>query len=75
MAWFDGNTQDGDLPIRLVRNDRYSEVLSSDYEVIGKTNAIISSDLKGILRATVSEDATSIQLNYIGPESSFLDSG
>ena len=74
MAWCDGNTQAGDLPVRLVRNNRYSEVLSPDYEVIGKTDAILSSDLKGILRATVSKDATSIQFNYIGPESSFLDS-
>ena len=74
MTWFDGNTQNGKLPVRLVRNNRYSEVLSPDYEVIGKADAVLSEDLKGILRATVSKDATSIQLSYVGPEKSFLDS-
>lgn len=75
MAWLDGNTQYGDLPVRLVRNNKYSEVLSPDYEVIGKADAVLSTDLKGILHATISKDATSIKLNYIGPENSFLDSG
>lgn len=74
INWSDGNIRDGGFPVRLVRNDRYSEILSPDYEVIGKTDAILSSDIRGILRATVSKDATSIQLNYIGPEKSFLDS-
>lgn len=74
INWSDGTIRDGDLPVRIVRNDRHSEILSSDYEFIGKTDAVLSSDLKGILRATVSKDETSIQLSYIGPEDSFLDS-
>ena len=75
IDWVDDSTRFGGLPVRLVRSGKYSEILSSDYEVIGKTDAVLSSELKGILRATVSNDTTSIQLNYLGPEKSFLDSG
>ena len=75
IDWFDEKTRIGGLPVRLVRNGKYSEILSPDYEVVGKTDAVLSSELKGILRATVSNDTTLIHLNYLGPENSFLASG
>ena len=74
IDWVDDNTRFGGLPVRLVRSGKYSEILSPDYAIIGKMDAVLSSEIKGILRATVSDDTTSIQLNYLGPENSFLDS-
>ena len=68
IDWADGSTRVGGLPVRLIRNGKYSEVLSPDYEIVGRTDAILSLETKGILRATVSNDRTSIQLNYLGPE-------
>ena len=74
IDWLDDNARIGDRPVRLIRSDKYSEILTPDYEVIGKTDAVLSSDIKGVLRATVSNDTTSIHIDYLGPENCVFDS-
>lgn len=71
MDWHDELTRTANLPVRIVKSGQHSKVYSADYELIGTTDAVLAADFKGILRATVSDDAGEIQLSYLGPEKPF----
>jgi len=71
MDWHDDSTQIAGLPVRLVRSGRHSKVFSADYEFIGTADIMLDPGFQGIVRATVSDDASELQLSYLGPEKPF----
>ena len=71
MDWHDEPTRTAGLPVRLVNSGQHSKVYSADYQLIGTTDTVLAADFRGILRATISDDANEIQLSYLGPEKPF----
>ena len=73
MRWYDEGAKRGEFAVRLRDRGGYSEVLSGDYEPLGRSTTVVSGSLIGLMKATVTADPETIELDYLGPERPFAD--
>ena len=72
VRWFDGDFDRGGLTSQIVADRRGAPQcfrrLSTSW---GEADVSVPASLQGVLQATVSEDGTTLEMSYIGPQSPF----
>ena len=71
VEWFEEGTDCAGMPVRIRVDGGDCEVLSSDFEPLGRADLTLPESLDGVVRGTVSDDGLAIQLSYVGPEEPF----
>lgn len=71
VNWFDDDAPVAGTPLRLSSDGDYTNILSADYEVLGRTDDAIEPDYKGLVRASVSEGLESVIVTAFGPSRLF----
>lgn len=71
VEWLDAEAKPVGMPLRLSANREGCDVLSPEFELLGKVDVDLPAQLEGILQATATGDVATIQLSYVGPENPF----
>jgi hypothetical protein len=72
VVWLEGVPRPPDTPVRLFYFEGHPTVVSADGIAIGVLQAPLNPSHKGLVRASVMADGSSLSLSYLGPDDLWL---
>ncbi|MDE2851875.1 MAG: DEAD/DEAH box helicase [Acidobacteriota bacterium] len=72
VDWFDPDSRQATLPVRLTPTTQTCEVRSPSFRLLGEADLNLPESLEGVLHGTISKDGAAVELRYLGPERPFM---